>query len=127
MKEFKRMTGIKVGVTIMIIGFFANLFFGGGADSGVDLFALVQGGALVVDVRTAGEFSGGHIDGAVNIPYDVITSQIATYAPEKDRSIIVYCRSGSRSGVAKKYLQNAGYTNVVNGGGFGHMRRVLAK
>jgi rhodanese-related sulfurtransferase len=65
---------------------------------------------ILLDVRTNGEYTGAHIPTAVNIPYDVISSSFTD--AEKDDLIIVYCRSGNRSSIAKKTLVNLGYTNV---------------
>ena len=109
----------------MVVGFLANHFSGGGGDQAIDLPALVQSGAFVVDVRTAGEFSGRHIENAINIPYDVIAGEIGKYKADKDDPVIVYCRSGSRSASAKRSLEAAGYTRVVNGGSFRRMSKLL--
>ncbi len=57
----------KLGVSVMIFGLLANLFSCGAAQK-ADLPALVQNGALVIDVRTPGEFSGGAVKGTINIP-----------------------------------------------------------
>lgn len=103
----------------------ANMLFRGGADKEVDIPALIKNGALVIDTRTAGEFAGGHIEGAINIPYDIIGNVIEKHETDKSISIIVYCHSGGRSAAAKKYLEHAGYTNVVNGGGLHHMQQAL--
>lgn len=78
--------------------------------------------ALVVDVRTPGEFAGGHYDGAVNIPMSQLRSRQSEFGP-KNRHIIVYCRSGSRSATAKRFLERAGFTRVEDGGGINRMRR----
>jgi phage shock protein E len=69
----------------------------------------------LVDVRTPAEFESGAIPGAINIPH----TEIGAAPPTEDRSarIIVYCRSGSRSGSAKSTLEQLGYTNVNNFGG----------
>jgi phage shock protein E len=100
-----------------------NLLLRGGADKDVDLPALIKNGALVIDTRTASEFSGGHIEGAIHIPYDIIGNVIEKYETDKSRSIIVYCQSGMRSSAAKQALEHAGYTHVVNGGGLHHVQR----
>jgi len=115
---------MKIGITVVFMGFLSSLFVG---DGKVDIFEMVQAGALVIDVRTAGEFSGGHIQGSINIPYDVIVREIGTYEPSKDRPVVVYCRSGARSSSAKNSLQNAGYTHVENGGSFRKMKKVLSE
>lgn len=90
---------------------FQQLF---GAGPKVDLAAIINEGAFLVDVRTPGEFAEGHVKGSVNIPLDKITMQIAKFKNKK--SIIVFCRSGNRSGQAKSILEQQGITNVVNGG-----------
>lgn len=107
------------------MGILGNFVFRGGADKDVDIPALVKNGALIIDTRTADEFSGGHIDGAIHIPYDVIGNIIEKHEPDKSRSIIVYCHSGMRSGAAKKTLELSGYTDVVNGGGLHHMQKAI--
>ena len=75
-------------------------------------------GGKKVDVRTPEEFSSGHIDGAINIPYDQIDAKLpALNKTKKDENILVYCRSGRRSEAAKQTLLKLGYKNVQNGGG----------
>lgn len=120
------MVKAKLGAIVMIFGFLANLFSCGAMEK-ADIPALVQNGALVIDVRTPGEFSGGAIKGAVNIPYDEIAAKIGQVEADKSRPIIVYCRSGARAGVARKSLIQLGYTQVVNGGGISRMRELLGE
>jgi len=115
---------MKIGMVVAIMGLL-NFIFGGNADKGVDIPALIQEGALVVDVRSPGEFSGGHIEGAVNIPYDVISREIEKHASEKDRPIILYCHSGARASAAKKSLVQMGYAQVVNAASLRNMRKIL--
>lgn len=73
---------------------------------------LVDDGAILIDVRTLAEYNAEHLDGALNIPVDVIASQIEEKVTEKDTKIIVYCRSGNRSATAAQTLLDMGYTNV---------------
>lgn len=75
---------------------------------------------VLVDVRTPEEYASGHIPGAVNIPYDTIAGNPPT--KEKDSLVIVYCRSGNRSGIAKKTLDSLGYSRVENFGAVGRWR-----
>ena len=112
---------------MITMGFLANLLFGGGANSDVDIPALIKAGAMVIDARSAGEFSGGHIEGAICIPHNVITEKIAQHEKDKGKTIIVYCHSGARSSAAKRSLEGAGYTHVINGGSLHHMRKILGK
>ncbi len=71
-----------------------------------------------IDVRTMDEYNGGHVSGAVNIPYTEIIQDIPELTGDKDALIYVYCQSGRRSGIAKETLEGLGYTQVVNVGGF---------
>jgi rhodanese-related sulfurtransferase len=79
-----------------------------GETTGSQARELVAGGALLVDVRSEGEFRTGHIDGAVNVPVGEIGSRLAELGP-RERPIVVYCRSGSRSARARATLEQAGY------------------
>lgn len=93
------------------MGLFSNLFGGG---TTVDLQSIIDGGAFLVDVRTPGEFADGHVKGSVNIPLDKVTIEIEKFKNKKN--IIVFCRSGNRSGQAKSILEQQGIANVINGG-----------
>lgn len=79
-----------------------------------DFKALVQNGAIIVDVRTPEEYRDGHIDGSLNIPVQVIQGKIADLK-KKGKPIIAVCRSGARSGMAAGILKNAGI-EAYNGG-----------
>lgn len=81
---------------------------------------LIESGALVVDVRTPEEFAQGHLDNAINIPLNTVETGFADIA--KNRSIVVYCRSGNRSGMAMESLVKQGFINVHNGGGLSEMQ-----
>ena len=80
--------------------------------------AAINGENLLVDVRSPQEFKDGHLKDAINIPYRVIGEHIAAHVKSKDETIIVYCRSGRRSGIAKSSLEKIGYTNVINAGSY---------
>lgn len=71
-----------------------------------------------IDVRTADEYSQGHVAGSINIPYEIIGAEIAAITRDVDSDIRVYCRSGNRSGTAKNTLNGLGYSNVINEGGY---------
>ncbi len=87
------------------------------------LTAAVENGAFLVDVRTPAEFSGGSVKGAVNIPLDKLQSQLHRFKNKKE--IVVFCRSGGRSGQAKGILEQNGFLNVVNGGSWQSVNRVV--
>lgn len=94
-----------------MIDFIKKLFSSGPA---VDFAALVKAGAVIVDVRSPGEFNGGHIKGSINIPLDQISKKKAELK-KKNKVIITCCRSGNRSGMAKSTLAAAGI-ECYNGG-----------
>jgi phage shock protein E len=89
-------------------------FFKGLFGKREDLKSICQNGAIIVDVRTPGEFRSGHIKEAINIPVDNITQRIGELQ-RKGKPVITCCRSGARSGMAKKILESAGL-EVYNGG-----------
>ena len=68
----------------------------------------------IVDVRTPAEFAEGSVKGSVNIPLDKVPTQLNKFKDKKH--IIVFCRSGNRSGMAKSLLEQQGFKNVINGG-----------
>jgi len=79
-----------------------------------EIIASEDPSTYLVDVRTEAEYNAGAIPTAINIPFDVIADNL----PTEDRSarIIVYCRSGNRSGIAQDTLEGLGFTNVTNFG-----------
>jgi phage shock protein E len=88
-----------------------------GYDDPAGLAKLIHKGKpayLLVDVRTPAEYETGHIPTAINVPVDVIGTKPPS--GQKDALIIVYCRSGNRSAMARKVLVDLGYTNVVDFG-----------
>jgi rhodanese-related sulfurtransferase len=91
----------------------------------VDFAALKEKGAQIIDVRTPGEFRGGHIKGSVNIPLDTLSNQLGKI--KKDKPVITCCASGMRSGSAKSLLISKGYTEVYNGGGWSGLQQKIIK
>ena len=72
---------------------------------------------FIIDVRSPQEFDRQHIEGAVNVPLDVIEQRIGSIAGlEKNSDILLYCLSGARSGMAVSILAQLGYTGARNGG-----------
>ena len=72
---------------------------------------------IVLDTREQDEFDSGHIPGAILIPYTEIENKAEEMMPDKDKLILVYCRSGRRSKIAAESLAKLGYTNVKEFGG----------
>ncbi len=79
----------------------------------VDMKQLVNEGAVIVDVRTPGEYQGGHIKGSVNIPLQALSSGLSKL--KKDKVVITCCASGMRSASAKSILKSNGF--VAHNGG----------
>lgn len=94
------------------MGIFSKIFGGGPS---VDLKELSKT-AVILDVRTPGEYSQGHIKGSKNAPLSELDKH--TKGLSKDQAIITCCASGMRSGSAKSMLKSKGFTNVHNGGGW---------
>lgn len=76
--------------------------------------------ALVIDVRDPGEYGAGHILGARNVPLARIAEGAGSVVKRKDRPVILYCDSGSRSSKAAAALKQQGYSRVASlSGGIG--------
>ena len=88
-----------------------------GLGPATDYSQLVKNGAIILDVRSTGEYGGGHIKGSINIPVDQLRNNLAKLK-DKKKPIITCCASGMRSATAKSILQGAGYEEVYNGGGW---------
>ena len=82
---------------------------------------------VLLDVRTQEEFNAGHIAGAILLPYDEINVKAATVLPDKEKEIVLYCRSGRRSAIAKKALVELGYKDVEDFGGINRWQGELVK
>ena len=72
---------------------------------------------IIIDVRSQGEFAGGHVVGSKNIPLNEIPEKL-NELKEINNEIILCCASGNRSGQATAFLQQNGFNNVHNGGGW---------
>lgn len=86
---------------------------------------LIAAGALVIDVREQAEWDRGHVPAARLLPVGELAARLGEVESwaggDKDRPVVVYCASGRRSENAKGILERAGFTKVVNGGGFGEL------
>lgn len=89
----------------------------------VDYAQLVKQGAVILDVRSKGEYQGGHIKGSINIPVDTLNNNLNKL--KKDKPIITCCASGIRSASAKSILKANGYTQVYNGGGWSSLQNKI--
>lgn len=102
------------------MSFLSRIFGGGGSES---LKSAIDQGAFLVDVRTPGEFAGGHVKGSVNIPLDRIASQIQSF--RNKGTVVVFCQSGMRSAQAQSLLKSMGIADVINGGSWSRVRELV--
>ncbi len=102
-----------------MIGFLKKLL---GGKPKVDLSEVMSRGAVIVDVRSQAEYAGGHVKGSVNIPLNVLGSQMGKL--KKDKPVITCCASGMRSGSARGMLLSQGFTEVHNGGSWQNLNRI---
>jgi phage shock protein E len=82
-------------------------------------------GALVVDVRGEDEFQERHLKGAINIPLNRLGDEIARHAPNKEQPLLLYCLSGTRSGMGASKLKSLGYQYARNLGSYGRAETIL--
>lgn len=104
------------------MGFFSKLF-GGKESSDNEILNAAAKGAMLVDVRTPAEFKTGSVRGAVNIPVDNLTGQFKQF--QGKNTVVVFCRSGNRSRMAKSILMDLGVKNVIDGGTWQAVKKIL--
>jgi phage shock protein E len=80
---------------------------------------------MVIDVRTAAEFSAGHLPRAINIPLSEVKELTPRRVKDKDRVLLLHCQSGARSASAKKILTAMGYTHAFNLGSYERAARIV--
>jgi len=102
----------------MFANFFKKLF-----GPGTDYKALMEKGAIIVDVRSPGEYKSGHIKGSINVPLETV-KQKASELKKKNKPVITVCRSGNRSGMAKAVLAGNGI-EVYNGGAWDSLQNKI--
>ncbi|QQR41787.1 rhodanese-like domain-containing protein [Myxococcus xanthus] len=107
-------------IFVVAAAMFMGLFFTactrprpGDAAVGSEARRRVEAGATLVDVRTPEEFASGHLPGAVNIPVDELARRFGELGSPQT-PLVVYCRSGARSGRAERLLKEQGFQDVFN-------------
>lgn len=88
---------------------------------------LLAEGAVVIDVRTPGEFGSGHLPKAINIPVDQVAVEVPRRIPDKERPILLHCQSGMRSATAQRQLRALGYTRAFNLGSYGRAAQIAKR
>ena len=82
-----------------------------------EAYRLISAQEIMVDIRTREEYNGGHIENAVLVPNESIGSEMPEALPDKEMTLLVYCRSGRRSKDAAQKLLELGYQKVCDFGG----------
>mgnify|MGYP001442610485 CR=1 FL=1 len=96
------------------MGFFSSLFGGGLSDVVRDAAKeAISNGARIIDVRTPAEYNAGHVENAINVPVKSISSRLGEIG-SPSQPVVLYCRSGARSAMAKRTLVSSGYTSVFD-------------
>ena len=80
--------------------------------------------SIIIDVRTQEEWDNGYIEDAIHIPLSIISEDIDKFVKSYDEEILLYCRSGNRSGKAKEILEKLGYSNAINIGGISDIKKL---
>jgi phage shock protein E len=115
-------TALLTAATVIVACF---LFRHAGLISAKKARTHLKNGALVVDVRTVGEFVSGHLPIAVNLPVNELETSMTSYVKDKKQVILVHCQSGIRSSIAKKKLKAMGYANTFNLGTYARATQIV--
>lgn len=125
MRKYLNRRQVSQLVLILLTALLINYVFAGSGstDAARQAWPMIEQGALLIDVRTPQEFSQGHIDGAINVPWEETGALMSAIGSDKHRPVVVYCRSGNRSGKAKAVLEKQGYTDVFNATGYESLKQ----
>ena len=96
-----------------------------GQISARDALVHLRDGALIIDVRSPGEFNSGHLPGAINLSLDEIETTLPAKVKDKSRPLLLHCASGMRSAAVQRKLKGMGYPNAFNLGAYGRAERIV--
>ena len=116
-------------IAVVIIAAFL-MISKGGQISAEDAAGYLKDDALVIDVRSPGEFNSGHLPAAINIPLDTIDTALPRRVKDKNQIVLLHCLSGARSGMAKDKMKSLGYVYItldMEGFRSGSMNEVLKR
>ncbi len=85
----------------------------------------LKNGALVIDVRTQGEYAAGHLRKAIHLPLEQIETALPKRVPNKNTVLLLHCQGGQRSAMARRQLQALGYTQAFNLGSMARAARIV--
>ncbi len=89
--------------------------------------AYLSQGALVIDVRSPGEYNAGHLSRAINMPLGEIETLVPRRVKDKSQVLLLHCQSGMRSGVARNKLKSLGYTRAFNLGSYQRAANIVGR
>ena len=110
-----------VSVTVLLILTLSIFSACASEETTAEAWSRIEAGAVLIDVRSAEEYAGGHLEGSINIPHTELDA-IAEAIGDLEKSTVVYCRSGRRSGFVQTNLQQRGFTDVYNGLGYEELK-----
>lgn len=88
---------------------------------------LLGEGAVVIDVRSPGEYGSGHLPKAINIPVEQIAAEVPRRFPDKERPLLLHCQSGMRSATAQRHLRALGYNRAFNLGSYARAAQIVRR
>ena len=110
---------------LMVATLAATATNGAQVDQPAALEALQKTDSILIDVRTQQEFADGALPGATRIETEDLAERIAAVAPDKNAPVVLYCRSGRRASAAQDLLQELGYSQVINAGGYQELNELV--
>lgn len=118
MRKYRKLTQLfyvfLVALTIWLI---APVMAGGDPEAARQAWPMIESGALLIDVRSPEEFADGHLDGAVNIQWHDSEAIARAIGINKQRQVVMYCRSGNRVNKSISKMKALGYNNIYNATG----------
>jgi rhodanese-related sulfurtransferase len=114
------------GLVVMAVIFIFLIWKNSAQISRKEAQAYLKNGAMVIDVRSRGEFSSGHLPNAINLPLDEIETTLPRRVKDKEQVLLLHCHSGMRSNMAAKSLKALGYTHSYNLGSYGRAAKIVS-
>jgi len=112
-------------IVVLVLALAYMLMKRSGQISSKEAGEYLRNGAMLIDVRSMDEFESGHILQAYNMPLDRIDILVPSAVRDKNKVLLLHCSTGVRSGMAKKKLEDMGYKNVFNLGGYERASKIV--
>ena len=124
MRKYRKPTQIMYAFLVVLTIWLINPVMAGGGDPAAarKAWPMIESGALLIDVRSDEEFNKDHLEGALHIEWNKIDALIAAIGSNKQRPVVLYCRTGNRVGKSIAVLESVGYTNIYNATGLQALR-----